>query len=232
MLRLAASDIRSVIASAAANAVNALSSCGGNVRPRFSARRKIPVAARGVKKYRRGARSSRTCDNEHTIAPLGHSEKLAVQHTPRRTAPRADTASRCAPTFDRDLGKEAGKLSKNAREVFAPVAAEKAIDILNDHPAGSECMSDAHELIEESGALSSQASTLARHAKVLAGEASTNNVNWLKVSRPAFSDIFKPLDFREVSLEHRAAERLNFNLPGDFESRPPESQVEPADARE
>ena len=55
----------------------------GNVRPRLSARRRIPKAALRDKKYRGaiGPRSS-VSDKEHALPPLRHVEELAVQSSP------------------------------------------------------------------------------------------------------------------------------------------------------
>jgi hypothetical protein len=55
----------------------------GNVFPRFAARRRIPAHAFGLKQYFFGVEVSRTCDNEHTAAALGHSEVLGVESPPR-----------------------------------------------------------------------------------------------------------------------------------------------------
>lgn len=55
---------------------------GGNVRPRFAARLRIPAAALWLKKNRGGAWSSKISDNEQATATLGDSEKLAIEHTP------------------------------------------------------------------------------------------------------------------------------------------------------
>ena len=60
---------------------NAVCSEGGNARPRFPARRKIPAQAFGLKKYRCGRSPvSKISDNEHTAAPLWHSEMLSVKN--------------------------------------------------------------------------------------------------------------------------------------------------------
>jgi hypothetical protein len=57
--------------------------CSGNSRPRFSARRKIPAAALGLKKYLGATVSSSTSAKDENAAPsLGHSEVSAVQDSP------------------------------------------------------------------------------------------------------------------------------------------------------
>jgi hypothetical protein len=73
---------------ASATAFSAASKCGGNARPRASARRRIPAQARALKKYRCGTSPvSKTSDNEHTLSSLRdgtpvavHSHKLSVQN--------------------------------------------------------------------------------------------------------------------------------------------------------
>jgi hypothetical protein len=70
-----------------ANDVSALSSFGGSSRSRFFDRRRIPCAARGLKKNLGGTWLSKTSDKEQTAAALGDSEKLAVKHTPANPIP-------------------------------------------------------------------------------------------------------------------------------------------------
>src|SRR5712692_5091639 len=66
-----------------ATALSAASNCSGNFRPRFSARRSMPAAARGLKEYFAGALASKISDNEHTAASLGQVEILSVKYSPR-----------------------------------------------------------------------------------------------------------------------------------------------------
>jgi hypothetical protein len=62
---------------------NAASKCSGNFFPRFSARRKIPAAAFGLKKYFGATLSSSTSRKDEDAPPsLWHSEVSAVQHSP------------------------------------------------------------------------------------------------------------------------------------------------------
>ena len=57
-------------------------SAPGSARPRFAARRRIPDAALGLKKYLdRSRRVSKTSGKEDTTAALGDSEELSVQHS-------------------------------------------------------------------------------------------------------------------------------------------------------
>ena len=75
--------------SAFATAFSAACKCGGNARPRDSARRKIPAQAFALKEYRCGTSPvSKTSDNEHTLPSLWdgasvavHSDKLSVKNS-------------------------------------------------------------------------------------------------------------------------------------------------------
>lgn len=61
---------------------SAATNCGGNFFPRFSARRRIPAHAFGVKKYRCGTSPvSKISDNEHTSPSLGHCPVVSMCST-------------------------------------------------------------------------------------------------------------------------------------------------------
>jgi len=63
-------------------AASARSNCTGRFFPRFSARRRIPLQAVALKKNRCGTLPvSKTSDNEHTTAALGHSKVLSVKNS-------------------------------------------------------------------------------------------------------------------------------------------------------
>lgn len=58
----------------------------------------IPAQALALKKYFRGKfLVSKTSDNKHTAASLGHSEKLRVQNSPRQTIPEVIQRGQEAP---------------------------------------------------------------------------------------------------------------------------------------
>jgi hypothetical protein len=145
---------------------------GGKSFPRRSARRSIPVAALGLKKYLGGSGPvSKTSDNEHTAAALGHSEVLSVKHPVGPPIPEF-----CQP-------------SKDDGHVSAAVAGEKAGDVLDDHPTGSELSKETMELEPKSAPLASQASTLSSHAEVLAGESSADHIDiWEEVGGATSGD--------------------------------------------
>src|SRR5690554_3848281 len=59
---------------------NARVKAEGNVRPRFAARRRMPLAAFGLKENRGGHGPSKMADNEDATAPLGDSEPARVKN--------------------------------------------------------------------------------------------------------------------------------------------------------
>jgi hypothetical protein len=66
---------------ASATACKAWCNIVGNSFPRFSARRRIPLQAVALKKYRCGRSPvSKVCDNKHTAASLCHSVVLSVKN--------------------------------------------------------------------------------------------------------------------------------------------------------
>ncbi len=87
---------------------------------RFSARRRIPAQARGVKKNRGGTLpgSSRMSDNEHTLASLGKPVMLSVQHPPGPPIPALGKAIK-------ELVERAAIVGENAGHIFpqAPAGA-------------------------------------------------------------------------------------------------------------
>src|SRR3990167_6093224 len=63
-----------------ATAMRASAKCGGNVRPRAAARRRIPRQAVALKKYRCGTSPvSKMSDKEDATPALGYSKVLSVQ---------------------------------------------------------------------------------------------------------------------------------------------------------
>lgn len=64
-----------------ARCVRAWCKGAGNFRFRFDARRRMPLAALGLKEYAAGTGPvSKTADKEHTATSLGNSEVLSVKH--------------------------------------------------------------------------------------------------------------------------------------------------------
>src|SRR5579875_3532304 len=80
-------DYEGVLLLLAASPSSARRKGSGNVRSLRSARRRMPAAARGVRKYLGGTGDvSKMSDNEDATASLGHSEELSIQTTPFRLA--------------------------------------------------------------------------------------------------------------------------------------------------
>jgi hypothetical protein len=115
-----------------------------------------------------------TSDNEHTTASLGHSEKLSIKHPPGEAVP------------------EFGQGADDGGHVFPVVRGEKAGDVLDDQPGGSDLSSDTHELVEKSGPAASQSFTVSGHGKVLAGKSSAENIdNWDTLLASGFGGVSK-----------------------------------------
>ena len=82
-----------------AAAVNAICNGSGNSRPRFSARRRMPRHAFGLKKYRGGidAVSSTEANDEHAAPSLGQSEVLSIENPPASGASGSNDHTRVCP---------------------------------------------------------------------------------------------------------------------------------------
>ena len=93
----------------AATAASAAAKRSGNIFSRFSARRRIPAHALGLKKYRSGRGSgSKMADKEQTVASLGQSEELSVQHSPRAAIPEFAKGPEKAPEGVGAVGQNSG----------------------------------------------------------------------------------------------------------------------------
>ena len=141
-----------------ASAVSAARKAGGNSRPRFSARRRMPRAAFGLKKNRGGTRPSTMADNEHAAPSLGDSEMLAVQYPVGPPVPAVFQSFEQRP------------------EVAPTARAKKPWNILKQQPSGLQDVGHPQELPEEPAALSSEAGPLPGDGEILAGEASAEEI--------------------------------------------------------
>jgi hypothetical protein len=121
----------------------------------------MPAAALGLKKYLRGIEFRiSTCDNEHTLAPLGQAEILSVEHSPRCAAPGSSNQTRTGPFLSsawneggvcahhgcEDVSERIVAGSEDARDIFpendgSPQAA-RAPKIVN-------CIGNSHEFERE-----------------------------------------------------------------------------------
>jgi hypothetical protein len=138
---------------------NAISKDIGKARPRLSARRSIPAAAFGLKKYFGWTWGSKMSDNVDTAASLGHSEILAIKHSPRQAI----------PAF--------GKRFEDDPHVLTLLRRQETKNILDKEPSGFEKCDHTGELEEESTAFPCESSPLASDREILAGEAAADEIN-------------------------------------------------------
>ena len=185
----------------------------GNVRPRFAARRKIPAAARGLKKNLCGTWLSKTTDNEHSLASLGHVEISAVEHTPRYPIPALDHEN-----------------AEHFCKVSSFVATEKSGNILENKPSGSKFLQDSRKVIKESSAFASETFALPGDGDVLARDAGRDAIDELEIPGADAPDVAEPFDFRPVAREDLATELFFFDLPNNFAPRLLEAKTETFDA--
>jgi hypothetical protein len=88
-----------------------------------------------------------------------------------------------------------------------------------------DCRSDAHELEEESGPLSSQASTASSHADILAGEPSAEKVDGFEIGRVNCRDIAVASDIGPPPFQDARAVLVDLNLPTTFPTRQFEATI-------
>jgi hypothetical protein len=123
---------------------NAVCSEGGNDRPRFSARRRMPLQAVALKKNRCGTSPvSRISDNEHAAAALWNSEVLSVKNCVGEPIPEL-----------RQPSEEGSKIPSSVRR-------QDAGDVLPHQPSGAEAISKAEKFEGQVATLVSQASSKA-----------------------------------------------------------------------
>jgi hypothetical protein len=119
---------------------SASASCGGSSRPRFAARRRIPRAALGLKKYLdRSGRVSKTSDKEDATAALGDSEPLSIQNSPRHAVP------------------EVIQVPEDGTEIASPADRQEPWDILAEEPTGTCLIQESHHVPPQSRAWVSHA---------------------------------------------------------------------------
>jgi hypothetical protein len=105
------------------------SRASGSARPRFAARRKIPAAALGLKQYLdRCGPVSKTSGKEDAAAPLGDSEPLSIQNSPRHAIPEVIQAG------------------EDRAEVAAAVDRKEPRHILAKEPAGACLSQEPHDV--------------------------------------------------------------------------------------
>src|SRR5690606_10510708 len=119
----------------------------------------MPIQAFAESEYFGSGDSSRMSDNEHTTAPLRHSEVLAVKYSPDHAIPAL------------------GKRPDDRFKVCAASTREEPRDVFCDNPGGAEFANEPFHFPPERATVISQASALSCNAVRLAGESSHENVN-------------------------------------------------------
>lgn len=154
-----------------ASAVSAEANGSGRARLRFSARRRIPRAALGLKKNLRGTLRSRMADKEDTTPSLCHSGPSSVQHSVGDAIPqfpqRPDDGAH-DPAVGGDAPTGALGLAHGRQE---------AKDVLADDPCGAELGHDPVHLPPQPATCSTHALATPGEGEVLTGEPSGHNVN-------------------------------------------------------
>jgi hypothetical protein len=155
------------VCSESATALSARCKSSGNFFPRFSARRRMPRQAFGLKKYRCGTGpASKISDNEHTPSSLGnrsgmavHSHKLSVKHSP------------CVPIPEFAQAPEKGS------KIPSSVRRQDAGDVLPYQPAGAISFSNGKIGEHEASSRVSQAFAKPRDRERLAWGSSDENID-------------------------------------------------------
>ena len=148
----------------------------GSSRPRASARRRIPTAARGLKKNLGWTWASKTSDNEDATASLGHSEVLSVEDPPDGASPRSGnhTCARPSSGGNSDIGAHEG--AQDRCEVQACVGGQSPRHVLPERPFDPEGEPDPLVVPVEAGAFPVEAGAPSGDTEVLAGGASDEEV--------------------------------------------------------
>jgi hypothetical protein len=118
---------------------NAFFKGGKSSLPIRLARRRMPFAAFGLKKYFGGTSPlSMASHNEHSLARLGDSEVFAVKHTPSHSIP------------------EFGQSPKDDCEISSFVGREKARHVFDENNAGAALLNQSRKFVKESRLLPSK----------------------------------------------------------------------------
>ncbi len=190
---------------------------GNNSRPIRSARRMIPLAAFGLKKYFCGTSPlSIASHNEHSLTRLGDSEVFAVKHTPSNTIP------------------EFGQSPNDDCEISSVVGREKARDVFDEKNSGAAVLNQPRKFVKESRLFPSKPSSRPHSSQrdVLARESSDPDCGVGDFSRIVeVLDVFASRDFRPVPFEDGRAVGIEFTLVDDVEGRILEPKIKTADSR-
>lgn len=143
----------------------------------------IPRQAFALKKYFRATHGSKTSNKEHTLASLGHAEKLRIQYSPCQTIPERIH-------FGQELAVSSPTLT-----------CERSWDVLPDKPTWTEYAYRSNVFEHESGS-SRESFSLACDREGLTRRSSDNNVCCSHIRAPiGFRDISKIRDIRVMVLQ-------------------------------
>jgi len=118
----------------------------------------MPVAAFGLKQYLdRSGRVSKTSGKEDATAPLGDSEELSIQNSPRHAVP------------------EFIQVPEDGTEIASPVDRQEPRDILAEEPTGACLSHDPHDVPPQARAWVSHARATPRDRVALARPAEAEN---------------------------------------------------------
>jgi len=197
---------------------NALFKGGKSSLPIRSARRSMPFAAFGLKKYFCGTSPvSMSSNNEDSLTRLGDSEVFAVKHTPSQTIP------------------EFGQSSNDDLEVSPFVRREKPRNVFDDENSGAALFNQASKFMKESRLLSSKPSsrTHSGERNVLAGKSSSPHIAYRESSSvDDFFDVRRTGDGRPVFFEDRRAVFVAFTLESNVEALLLERKIESSNSGE
>jgi hypothetical protein len=214
----------------AAIAARAAASLGGSLRSRLLARSMIPRAALGLNEYFGSTFFSRTCDNKHATASLGHSEPSSVKQPPDGGSVGSDAHSAGSPPVLGHFGPRSGEPPQHGGEVPAVVGGQSASDVLPENPTGSRLSSDTALVPEQSAPLPIQAFTSSSHGEVLARASPANSVNSSSVLMAVeFGDVAVDGGVGPVVAEHRLALLVDFAVGDDGVAGGFDTPVEAAD---
>ncbi len=190
---------------------------GGRFLPILSTRRRIPVAAFGLKKYFCWTSpASMHGNNVDSTALLGDSEEFRVKHTPRDVIPALV------------------QRLENDCEVSSSVGTEKAVDVLEDNSPWVARSYEAHKVVKESRLCPSKPRSWphARKTEILAGEPGCPNVRFRDFCVIESPDVLVERKARPVLLEDLSAEWLHFALEDNLEARTFQPEVQTPDTAE
>lgn len=187
----------------------------GSVTPRSLARRRIPVAALGVKKYRLGTSpSSKTSDKEHASAPLWYAVVLGIQFSVADTVP------------------ERGQRPEDDPKIHSLIAGPQSRDVLSNNPTWSLAGNDAKGFPEQAASSSRKPGAPSGHADVLAGEPEGDAVHVGNLAWVCARDVADVGDAGESPLEDAAGPRVDLADPLDAGADEREAKPEPFDPAE